>query len=124
FGGASTAINADLSVKEIFGEIRAPLVQDRPFFDELIAEAGYRYSDYSSDVTANTFKLGLQWQPVSDVRFRGSFQRAIRAPNIIELFLPASVTNTSDVSEDPCSGSATTPATASFTQCANTGVTA
>jgi outer membrane receptor protein involved in Fe transport len=124
FGGASTAVDENLSVKEFFGEVRIPLVEARPGFDQLLLEGGYRYSDYSSDVTANTFKVGLQWAPTPDMRFRGSFQRAIRAPNIIELFLPPSVTNTSDVSEDPCSGSATAPATATFQQCANTGVTA
>ncbi len=73
---------------------------------------------------ASTYKAGLQWAPVSDIRFRGSFQRAIRAPNIIELFLPASVTNTSDVSEDPCAPTPAGPATATFQQCARTGVTA
>ena len=88
-----------------------------------MAEAGYRCSDYSSNMKANTYKLGLQYAPVSDIRFRGSFNRAIRAPNIIELFTPLSVTNTSDVSEDPCSGTAAAPATATFEQCRNTGVT-
>lgn len=124
FGGASSNIDSDLSVRELFGEMRAPLVQGRPFFDELQFEAGFRYSDYSSGLNATTYKFGGHWAPVPDIRFRGSFQRAIRAPNIIELFLPQSVTNTSDVSEDPCSGAAGQPAKSSFLECARTGVTA
>jgi len=123
FGGASTIIDESLSVKEFFAELRAPLIQGRAWAEELQLEAGYRYSDYSSDVTANTYKLGLQWAPVEGLRFRGSFQRAIRAPNILDLFSPQSVTNTSDVSEDPCSGSAASPATATLEQCQRTGVT-
>jgi outer membrane receptor protein involved in Fe transport len=54
------------------------------------------------------------------VRFRASFQRAIRAPNIIELFNPNVVTQTSTVGKDPCAGA--NPA-ALLEQCAHTGVT-
>jgi iron complex outermembrane recepter protein len=124
FGGAATAIDASLGVTELYGEFRAPLVQKMPFFEELTLDAGYRYSDYSTKISADTYKVGLQWAPVSDIRFRASFQRAIRAPNIVELFNPQSVTNTSTVSIDPCAPNAGAPATATLAQCMNTGVTA
>jgi len=124
FGGASTAVDEGYDVKEGYAEVRVPVAQRKRLIEDLILEAGYRYSDYSTDFTANTYKLGAQWAPVEGVRFRGSFQRAIRAPNVIELFLPQSVTNTSDVSEDPCAGDANNPATASLAACENTGVTA
>jgi iron complex outermembrane receptor protein len=70
--------------------------------------------------------LGLNWSPVSDLRFRGSYQRAVRAPNVIELFssqtlFEVELTENADGSFDPCSG--TTPI-ASLAQCARTGVTA
>ena len=123
-GGASVSIDQALSVKELFAEGRIPLVQDRPMFQNLSVEAGYRYSDYSTGITASTYKFGAEWAPVSDIRFRGSYQRAIRAPSIIDLYNPQTVTNTSDVSVDPCSGTAASPATASLAQCQNTGVTA
>ena len=124
FGGASTPINASLGVSEAYGEFRAPLVQGRPWIDELTLDAGYRFSRYSTDVEAKTYKVGLQYAPTSDIRFRASYQQAIRAPNIVELFNPQSVTNTSEVSSDPCAGTADAPATARFAACANTGVTA
>lgn len=124
FGGAATVVNASLGVTEIYGELRAPLVQKRPFFEDLTLDFGYRYSKYSNDVAADTYKVGLQWAPVSDIRFRASFNRAIRAPNILELFNPQSVTNTSQVSVDPCSPTPAGPATATLQQCQNTGVTA
>jgi iron complex outermembrane recepter protein len=124
FGGASTAVSASLGVTEAYGEFRAPLVQKRPFIEELTLDAGYRFSHYSTDVEADTWKVGLEYAPVQDIRFRGSFNRAIRAPNILELFNPQAVTNTSEVSVDPCAPTSTGPATATLAQCMRTGVTA
>jgi len=124
FGGAGTEVHASLGVTELYGEVRVPLVQHKPFAEELDFEGGYRWSHYSTDVNADTYKVGLQWSPVSDIRFRASFNRAIRAPNILELFNPQSVTNTSEVSVDPCAATPSGPATATLAQCQNTGVTA
>lgn len=124
-GGASVIIDNSISVTEGYGETRIPLVQDMPFAKEVIIEAGYRYSDYSTGIQADTYKLTGQWAITDDIRFRGSYQRAIRAPNLLELYTPRSVTNTSQLSIDPCSPA--TPgaqATASLAQCLRSGVTA
>ncbi len=120
-GGASVRVDNSLRAAEAFAEVRAPLIADMPFARELILEGGFRYSDYSTGIQAKTYKVGLQWEPVEDIRFRGSYNKALRAPNILELYTPQSVTNTSDVPEDPCAQNAEDPATAA--QCANTGVT-
>ena len=122
FGGAAVRVNNSLRAAEAYGEVRAPLVNDMPFARDLLFEGGYRYSDYSTGIQAKTYKLGLQWAPTEDIRFRGSYNKAIRAPNILELYTPQAVTNTSVVSEDPCAAGALSPATPA--QCANTGVTA
>jgi outer membrane receptor protein involved in Fe transport len=122
FGGAAVAINNALGVTEGYGEVRVPLAQDRDYIKDLSFNGGYRYSSYSTGINANTFKIGLEYAPTSDVRFRGGFNRAIRAPSIIELYTPVSVTNTSVVSEDPCAANAAKPAT--LTQCLRTGATA
>jgi len=109
-----------LHVAELFAEARLPILEDQPFAKSLSLETGYRYSDYSlSFGSTNTYKLGLQWAPVSDVRLRSMYQRAVRAPNIQELFLQPRVQL--DGTTDPCAGAA--PA---FTaaQCAASGVTA
>ena len=126
-GGALPPVHGSFDVKELFGEIRVPLVQDMPGVKDLDFEGGYRYSKYSSGSgETNTYKLALNWSPTSDIRFRGSFQRAVRAPNVNELFTPQLITNTSVVSVDPCSavGQAAGKATATLAQCENTGVTA
>ena len=125
FGGAATAINNTLRVNEFYGELRAPLIQDRRFAHEVILELGYRYSNYSTGINADTYKVGLQWAPVEAFRMRGSYQSAIRAPGITELYTPQAVTNTSDPSSDPCAptDSGTTRAAATLAQCQRTGVT-
>jgi iron complex outermembrane recepter protein len=121
-GGASTQIDNSISVMDFYGEVRVPLVQDMPWVRDLLFEAGYRYSDYSTGIATDTYKLGLQWAPTEDIRFRTSFQQAVRAPSILELYAPQSVTNTSQIAEDPCAANAQNPAT--LAQCLNTGITA
>lgn len=116
-GGQTPNIAGDYNVYEVFGEAFVPLVQNAPFADELVLELGYRYSNYSSSGGATTYKTLLSWSPIEEVRVRGGFNRAIRAPNVGELFLPTS--GALWAGEDPCAG-----ASPLFTaaQCALTGV--
>ena len=122
FGGAPVAIDKSQTVNEGFIEIRAPLIQDRPFVKDLIFDTGFRTSDYSVTGKINTHKFELQYAPVADLRFRGSFQRAIRAPSLIELFNPQQI-GLIAFAHDPCSTGAGANR-ASLAQCLNTGVTA
>jgi len=119
-GGASTAIDRSIRSTEFYTEIQVPLVQDLPWARDLSLNGGYRRSDYSTNVKADTWKIGAEYAPTEDIRFRGGFNRAIRAPSILELFTPVAVTNTSVVSEDPCARDAEAPAT--LEQCLNTGI--
>ena len=118
-GGAPQPVSGSFDVKEVFGEIRVPIVQDVPFAKEITFEGGYRYANYSSAGTVDSYKAGLDWQITPDVRLRGSFQRAVRAPNVGELFGP--IAPGLAAGDDPCAG-----ATPTFTlaQCMHTGVTA
>ncbi|HKE95806.1 MAG TPA: TonB-dependent receptor, partial [Povalibacter sp.] len=119
------AIDNGYDVKEAFTEIRAPLVQGRPGIYDLVADVGYRYSDYSTTGTADTYKIELQYAPIQDLRFRGSFQHAIRAPNIIELYTPQNYGQQSFLGVDPCARQPNgSPATRSLEDCMHTGVTA
>jgi len=126
FGGAATAIDNSIYVMEEYAELRVPIVQGKQWAQELLFETAYRTSDYNLAGRVGTFKFGVQWQPVDDVRFRTSWNRAIRAPNIIDLFTPASVTNTSVVDSDPCAptSNGTVAAAATLAECLRTGVTA
>ncbi len=118
-GGKTTPLSGSFNVKELFTEMRLPLVDGRTGAQSLSLEAGYRFSDYSLGFSTDTYKAGVEWQPVEDLRVRGSYQRAVRAPNIGELFFPQAVGL--DGTTDPCAG-----ATPNFTlaQCARSGVTA
>jgi iron complex outermembrane recepter protein len=118
-GGPILPVSGGIVSREAFAEARMPLVENMTGVQDLSLEAGYRYSDYSLGFKTNTYKLGLEWSPVEDIRLRGSFARAVRAPNIGELFSPQSVNL--DGNTDPCAGPAPTFSAA---QCARTGVTA
>jgi iron complex outermembrane recepter protein len=127
FGQAAVPIDNSVSVGEAFAELRAPLVQDKPFAQDLLFDTGFRHSDYSyagapSTIT-NTYKFELQWAPIADYRFRASYNTAIRAPTVIELYNPQSVAGF-QYGNDPCAPVGTTPATYTLAQCQNTGVTA
>jgi iron complex outermembrane receptor protein len=126
FGSAATAIDEGLAVKEGFAEIRAPLVQDMPGAKELLFDTGYRYSAYDSnsggnDISfeAHTYKFEVQYAPIDDVRLRVSYDKAIRAPSIIELYNPELV-GLIQSGNDPCAP----PVTYTQAQCANLGVSA
>ncbi len=67
-------------------EVQAPLIEDRPFAHLLQANGGYRVSKYSSNPsTFNTWKVEGIYAPVSDLTFRGSYNKAQRAPTVIEI---------------------------------------
>jgi len=117
-GGATLPVQGRFDVQEVFFEGRMPLVEGKTGVKELSFEAGYRYSDYSSGFTTDTYKAGLDWAPIDMLRLRSSYQRAVRAPNVGELFSSQSVAL--DGADDPCSGA--TP-DATLAQCQLTGVT-
>ena len=94
-------------VTEMFMEARVPIAQDQAFAESLSFDTAYRYSDYGGDKT-DTYKFGLEWAPVADVRLRGSYQRAVRAANIVELFT-AQGFNLFDAAGDPCGAQARDP---------------
>jgi outer membrane receptor protein involved in Fe transport len=108
-GGGSAAPNiiGGYDVIEAVVEVAVPLIQGRRLIEDLSLEAGYRYSDYevkadgASGYSTDTYKLGLTWAPSEDLRFRTTFARAVRAPNIGELFAPV-ITQLGNLSVDPC----------------------
>ncbi|HEV2818562.1 MAG TPA: TonB-dependent receptor [Allosphingosinicella sp.] len=92
-----------LEIKEVYGEIRLPLLRDLPLAQELTVEAAARYSDYNLGNTNHTFayNLGGTWAPIRDIRFRGNYSQSVRAPTQSDLFSPFSQ-NFAAVT-DPCS---------------------
>ena len=117
-------ISGSESVKDAYLEARMPLVEGKPLARAIDLDVAARHSAYNiggsaPGVSTNTFKVAADYAPTADLRFRSSFNRAERAPNLYELFLPR--TEKADTGyADPCAG--TTP-TASLAACENTGVT-
>ena len=106
-GSPTLPTYGDFTVWEGYLEARMPIMADQPFAKSLDVEAGYRYSDYSlSFGSTNTWKAGIVWAPVQDVRLRATYNVAVRAPNIQELYLQQRVEL--DGTSDPCA-SATGP---------------
>ncbi len=75
-------------VKEVFAEISLPVLRGARFAEELTLGAAGRYADYSTIGGATTWNVNAIWAPVTDLRFRGTYSSAIRAPDIFELFSP------------------------------------
>jgi outer membrane receptor protein involved in Fe transport len=119
-GGPTHGVGGDYSVKDFFAETRIPLLHKQPFADDLNVNASVRRSDYTTGYKTNSFGLGIEWAPMALAKVRGSYQKAVRAANIVEMFTPSGL-GLFDMSADPCAGA--TP-TDTFEQCARSGVTA
>ena len=90
-GTVSSTLVGRYSVKEVYGEVHAPLLAHRPFFDTLSLDGAVRLSDYSTAGSTTTWKLGGEWAPIPDLRFRATYGQAVRAPNIGELYTANSI---------------------------------
>ncbi|MEM9897834.1 MAG: TonB-dependent receptor [Pseudomonadota bacterium] len=96
-------VEGSVEVIEGFSEIVAPIVAGQAFAEliELSASARVAHYDLDGVGTNVSWGLGAVYAPTEDIRFRGSFQRAVRAPNISELFAPQ--TPSTFFTLDPCS---------------------
>ena len=137
-GGATLPVQGKVDVNEFFTEFEVPLIGGMTGIQELTLRGQYRYSDYEgrgndtiSPFTTDTYGLSLAWSPIDELRFRAQFQRAVRAPNVIELYtgqntnLPnLSAAGTNSLGSqlfDPCASSAPL---LPLETCARSGVTA
>lgn len=90
-------------VKEVYGEIQLPLLRDTPFSRELTLRANGRISDYKGGAgTTYTYGGEIMWKPIEDIGFRGTYARAVRAPNLADLY-SAQGQNFAPGFGDPCS---------------------
>ncbi|WP_299174986.1 TonB-dependent siderophore receptor [uncultured Brevundimonas sp.] len=99
--GRSVATRGQYEVSEVFTELSVPVLRDLPFAKELTLNGAYRYSDYSTVGGTDTWNLGLRYRPIQDIMFRATQARAVRAPNINDIFRGRSQTAAGFA--DPCS---------------------
>jgi iron complex outermembrane recepter protein len=115
----------EITSKEIFGEVRVPILADIFLLQNVTLNGGYRSSDYDLDGVGRveTYLYGLDWRVNESVAFRGQFQRAIRAPNIGDLY--GGLQLNFQTLTDPCSSRNTANQTAGVrATCEATGVPA
>jgi iron complex outermembrane recepter protein len=111
------------NVRELFGEIRIPLIEDN-FINRLEVTGAARYSDYSLENVGGVWSYagGVEFAPVRDLTFRAQYQRAVRAPNVQELFGGQSVGF--PAATDPCALASAATNTTVRDLCIATGVPA
>ncbi|MEO6199215.1 MAG: TonB-dependent receptor [Sphingomicrobium sp.] len=109
------------NVDEAYAEINAPLIANRSFFQLLELGAAVRFSDYSTSGSTTTFKGGVNWKPIRDLRLRGSYSEGFRAPTIGELF--GTPSRFDQELNDPCSADQN-PAGTILANCTAQGVPA
>jgi iron complex outermembrane receptor protein len=99
--GRAVRTKGMFDVKEAFTEVSVPVVRDMPFAESIVLQGAYRWSDYSNMGRTDTWNYGARWQVNDWIMLRGTQARAVRAPNISDLFLGRSQTFASIA--DPCS---------------------
>ncbi|MEE3623959.1 TonB-dependent receptor [Nitrospirillum sp. BR 11752] len=75
------------TVRELFAEMGVPILADLPMVNKLNLNLSGRYTDYRSYGSDTTYKVGLSWQVIPEVTFRGSMGTSFRAPTLYELYL-------------------------------------
>jgi outer membrane receptor protein involved in Fe transport len=103
-GAPTLPVSGNFRVLEAFGEAQIPIIR-HSFVEDLSIGLGYRKSWYklsnARTYDTDTYKISAEFAPIRDVRFRAAYNRAVRAPNIAELFAPQFVGL--DGGTDPCS---------------------
>ena len=90
------------TVKEVYGELRIPILKDTPFFEELTLSGAGRVAKYRGGTgTVYAYNAGIDYAPIRDIRFRANYSRAVRAPNLSETSSPL-VENFAPGFQDPC----------------------
>lgn len=87
-------------VYEGYIEVFAPIIMHKPWIDEFSLDGAVRTAHYSTVGSTDAWKFSGTYAPIPDVKFRGTYSKAVRAPNITEAFLPPS--GTFFTVSDPC----------------------
>jgi iron complex outermembrane recepter protein len=87
---ASQSTRGEISVDEMAAQVDIPLLAELPLIKKLSVGAAFRRSDYSTSGSVDSYESDIRWEPIDTLLVRGGYQRAVRAPNIGELFAAAS----------------------------------
>lgn len=90
-GTTQLPLRGQYDVKELYSELHLPLLAGKPFAERLGVDAAVRVSDYNTAGRTVTNKFGIDWSPIRDITLRGTYGKAVRAPNIGELYTASSI---------------------------------
>lgn len=132
--GSSSPVDAEIEVTEVFGEFLLPIVTGARLAKFIGIEGGVRYAQYENDVDAasgntgnrfynDSYKFGVNWTPVEELRVNAMYQRAVRAPNLREIGLPKTP-SVGSLADDPCDDDNPPTDPALIALCEATGVPA
>lgn len=96
------ATAGEFQVWEQFDELHIPLIADMPFVKALDLNLSGRWSHYTSVGNTSSWAASLEYEPATWIKFRAQDARAVRAPNIGELYSGANETFPTVI--DPCEG--------------------
>lgn len=85
-GVPSLPTRGQYSINEVYGELAVPLLANQPLVKKLDLSLATRYSDYTTFGSTVNSKVGLRWQPFTDLTLRGNYAEGFRAPSIGESF--------------------------------------
>lgn len=85
---SGTFFEGTVDAKEAYAELLIPVLKDLPLAREVTIDLGGRISDYNTVGSVKTYKADATWKMFDALTFRGGYERAIRAPNIGELYTP------------------------------------
>ena len=76
-------------IRELYGELEAPLLAGKPLVEELTVNIAGRLTDEEFYGTNGTFTLKGGWRPVAPLLLKFTYGTSFRAPNLRENFLRA-----------------------------------
>ncbi|MDF2434864.1 MAG: iron complex outerrane recepter protein, partial [Mucilaginibacter sp.] len=82
--------SGSVKVNEGFAELNIPVIKDKPLINALSVDAAIRYTKYDPSGPATTYKVGVIYEPIPDIRLRGSYSKDIRAPALFDMFQASS----------------------------------
>ena len=83
-----TIEEGDYDLYEVFGEARIPILNDQMGLQGLAVEGAFRYADYSTVGSVIAWSASLDMDVNEQLKVRAGYSRAIRAPNLDELYTP------------------------------------
>ena len=95
-------------VLEGYLEVDAPLLTGQAFAEALNLNGAVRVTNYDSFGTIATWKVGVTYNPITDLRLRATRSYDFRAPTLLDLYASASGSNAGATRSirDPANGNA------------------